>query len=361
MPPSVKLLIVSAAPGQQALLVRKWAHTAPKPLKESIEKRVEYISESNAEDELLRKSAESRESRFVVVVASYAPPPWLRSVHSRLRLQEKGEVLLCSTNRQVNTTPSSSLLRNYITFSDPTNLEKHLRKAVLRQMTRQAYQFRELKTTEEFAGYFELRHRVWQEIGYESQYIVLSDVDWELDHFDLDARHFGLFERESSELLACGRFIEPFGRQNDNQRNVIQEALHREGKESLIKVLQPGPIPQFDFLSVFPKFGEYYRELITKRIKSLEASRIMVRKEKRNKHLGETMMDTLCSWASKKQYDHLFLACAVKHTPFYKKCSFNEVAHLKCKKFPGTNQPAVVMECQLHPTYGPGFENWMLQ
>lgn len=104
----------------------------------------------------------------------------------------------------------------------------------------------------------------------------------------------------------------------------------------------------YDILDEFDGFRAYYRALIHPRyIPAGEVSRVVVDASNRGVGLGEILVDSLVTVASKKKLSVLFLACRASSETFYGTCGFRRVEGLESNKFIEIPEQSIVMEPEL--------------
>ena len=249
--------------------------------------------------------------------------------------------------------PSASIMQSGRHVTSEEMLFETLRKVVLKVRTRHVATARVIRTKEEFADYFALRYKVWEELGYLSPQKVSPDVPLELDFTDRMSLPFGLFSKADGSLLGAARLVRGFGEEYPQTAKLIEELV----KDNSSKVLETNlryPSNQrqlpFDVLQEFNEFQNYYQKLVKRRVTKAEVSRVIVAPDWQQLGLGEVIVDTLCSFAKVHSFQVLFLACHEKHREFYRRCGFEVIPGVTGDHFLSYKVPCLAMERELLPT-----------
>ena len=249
--------------------------------------------------------------------------------------------------------PSASIMQSGRQVTSEEMLFETLRKVVLKVRTRHVATARVIQTKEEFAAYFELRYKVWEELGYLSSQKVSPDVPWELDFTDRMSLPFGLFSKTDGSLLGAARLVRGFGEEYPQIAKLIEE-LVKEKSSKLLELNLRYPSNQrqlpFDVLQEFSEFQNYYQKLVKRRVAKAEVSRVIVAPDWQQLGLGEVIVDTLCSFAKAHSFQVLFLACHEKHRGFYHRCGFQVIPGVTGDHFLTYKVPCLAMERELLPT-----------
>ena len=224
-----------------------------------------------------------------------------------------------------------------------------LRKSLLLVRTRQFAEARVLSGPEELAAFFELRYRIWSELGYLSPNKVCPQTPWELDFTDRTSLPLGIFSKADGKLLGAARLVRGFGEDNHDQIKTIEEMLRNRNAPILQNNFRypDGQSHPFDILGELDRFREYYRDLVRRGISKAEISRVVVAPECRKFGLGEVIVDTLCSLARIHAIRVLFLACHTKHAVFYERCGFHAIRDVAGSQFLTYPVPCIAMEREL--------------
>jgi len=250
---------------------------------------------------------------------------------------------------------STSLLQPvHVVTSDDTLLPV-LRKSLLVVRTRQCAAARVLSTPEELAAFFELRYRVWSELGYLAPHKVCAQTPWELDYTDRTSLPLGVFSKASGKLLGGARLVRAFGEDNLSQIRTIEAMLRQRDARVLLQNFRyPDSVSHpFDLLGELNRFQEYYCDLVRSGIRKAEVSRVVVDADYRRLGFGEVIVETLCSLARVHAIRVLFLACHSRHAGFYRRCGFRTIRGVTGERFLTYEVPCVAMEQELQ-----GEEAW---
>ncbi|MFO0868456.1 MAG: GNAT family N-acetyltransferase [Pirellulales bacterium] len=177
------------------------------------------------------------------------------------------------------------------------------------------------------ASFFELRHRVWKEMGYLSPEKECPQVPWELDYTDRTSLPLGIFSKADGRLLGAARLVRGFGEDDPRQIRIIEDMLRLRNAANLVRNFRyPDSVAHpFDILGELDKFKEYYRNLVLRGISKAEVSRVVVDPDYRKLGFGEVIVDTVCSLARSHGIPGLFLACHRRHAAFYERSGFSPI------------------------------------
>lgn len=239
--------------------------------------------------------------------------------------------------------PSASFLE-VSRFMAARDLIPALRKSIIRLGARQCSLIRPLQSKEDFRAYFSLRYSVWKQLSYIPANKDCADSQWELDYTDRTSHPIGAFSKEGS-LIGCARLVRGLGEESfyvELIKNLIEE---RNDPKLRANFSYPRTLTHpFDVLESFPRFREYYRSLVRNRTSTAEVGRVIVKPEYRKQGLGEVIVDSLVSVASKMAIKVLFLACRKEHQHFYERSGFRAIEGMVCDRFVNVNVPAIAME-----------------
>lgn len=332
--------VVSNSPGELLRQVRKWHHkddTGPSlPVR-----NVMHVADVQRGLEVAR-----RHPNRVVLIADSEDSEEISTALSDAD-QRSLEIIVkegATYNKRANR-PSASLMPHsrFVVVRSP---KEALRKSLLRLMTSQYVEIRELNHTDksEFEQFFALRYRVWKEMGFIPK--RHHKTQWELDFTDRNSVPVGAFSKEGV-LLGCIRLVGPFGAEFDQHVTLIKKMIDGADDRRLRAAFTP-PTDwnrPFDVLDSFPDFGDYYaRQTKNKRTPAAEVSRVIVVPEWRQRGLGEVLVDSAISLARRQGIKLLLLACQPKHAIFYRRCGFRIIRGMRCDSFMRVNVPAIAMD-----------------
>ncbi len=223
-----------------------------------------------------------------------------------------------------------------------------VRKSLIRNYWRNQVQIRPPESDAEWAGYFSLRYRVWEEMDFLTDENKRARTKWEIDWKDRTAYPLCAITPQGN-VVGCVRVLnshqerQPFVSQ-------ITNCLQAIGDGTLLKLFS-FPNAQkfpFDLLGEFRGFGAHYRALIMKNKEPAEISRVVVDPEYRKERLSEVLVDTAVAHPEARHFSPIFLACSEKNVPLYENCGFVPVNGLKSSKYLNIQLPSTVMERQVH-------------
>jgi GNAT superfamily N-acetyltransferase len=248
-------------------------------------------------------------------------------------------------------TPSASLLAasSVSTTADPIAA---LRKAIIRLRTQAYASLRLLASANEFRAYFQLRYRVWRALGYIPDEKLSAKTEYEFDYTDRTAIAIGAF-LDNGAIIGCVRIVLPLGQETHNL-GVIRSIGDETDDPTLQKNLEYPRflVHPFDLLESFPKFQDYYHDLVVQRISKAEVSRVIVDSPYQRNGLGEAIVDSAVSIAQRHGIRRLFLACRDNHQHFYERCGFRVLPGMSCEHFVNVRVPAIAMERDLSTEQG---------
>ena len=265
---------------------------------------------------------------------------------SKFPLARLGEpIILCepdTTNTKYLATASFVNNPAFVTCKDILPV---LEKSFTRSSLRKLVQIRSPASADEWAGYFALRYRVWEECNYLRDENKCARTKWEIDWKDRTAIPLCAIT-PAGKVVGCARLLH--GQEEHRYVSQINALLIGTGDDILQRLFNfphRATLP-FDLLTVFPSFGERFRDLITKRKKPAEISRVAVDPEYRRRYIAEALVDTAVSLAKARRFAPIFLACQERHARLYGKCGFLPVEGLKSEKYLNIQLPSIVMEMQ---------------
>jgi GNAT superfamily N-acetyltransferase len=320
--------------------IQQWIHTSDDRVLHGLVCRVETTAD-------LRKaisSALARPSNTIAVAAGFREREVLRLLPRDLPAPAEIIVLTRPADGLPHKMPLATLLHHpkLVAWHDPIAAA---RKAILRLRTRCYSRIRTLTSDSDWRAYFSLRYQVWKQLRYIPRDKDCPESQWELDYTDRTAEPVGAFTTDG-RLIGCARLVRGIG--NEDPRRVSRiERLIAERRDPCLEGNFEYPRSlnhPYDILESFPKFREYYRELVTRGIRKAEVSRVIVHRNHQGSGLGEVLVDSLVALARARGIDVLFLACVRKHEHFYERSGFLAIEGLQCGRFVNVRVPAIAME-----------------
>lgn len=223
-----------------------------------------------------------------------------------------------------------------------TQLRKSLIRIALRQ---RKIAVRSPSSDAEMSGYFSLRYKVWQSIGYLRGENARTRTQWEIDFWDRTAVPLCAIAPDGT-IMGCLRLISNLGDEEPAYVAKIERLLFRARDPHLSRLFsfQHTPMHPFDVLCEFPGFRAKFRELMQRRTNVAEVGRVAVDPDHRGQCIAEILVDSAISLAQSRRVTCLFLACRDQLGPLYAKCGFTPVPGLRSEKFFNIQAPSIVME-----------------
>lgn len=252
-------------------------------------------------------------------------------------------IILCEPEAANTNNYASASFVNNPAIVACNNVIPFLEKSLIRSSLRKQVQIRPPASAEEWAGYFSLRYRVWEQCNFLRDENKRAITKWEIDWKDRTAIPLCAITPEG-KVVGCARVLKSY----EERPYVFQIAdlLSRVGDETLLKLFSfPHCAKEpFDLLMEFPGFRAHYAEMIKNRKEPAEISRVAVDPEYRGRSLSEALVDTAVAYAEARHFAPLFLACREELIPLYAKCGFTAVKGLKSTKYLNIQLPSVIMQ-----------------
>lgn len=244
-----------------------------------------------------------------------------------------------------------------------------LKSPVVAQSTmasRDAVRIRCVKSATELKKCFELRHRVYDVLGYLEEPVSRAVSRIDMDSFDTKAIHFAAVDYRSNEFIGTARLVttvtpyvgqtvigDPWRTMRDHAewaKAIASEALLKEDCVFHRKINQPIDLP-FPML-LNSDFGTKYRSFMEAHPPASggEVSRVVVSPSYRGLGISALLMRALMSTAFDLKKQFLLLECVPAHAKMYEKYGFRliEGHHFRAQDL---DQLAVGMSLSLddHP------------
>ena len=188
------------------------------------------------------------------------------------------------------------------------------------------YEFRAPKCTEELEQLIRLRYRVYKESRL-AHFTCDSDTGLDIDVFDLNSRHFGLFMVESHRVVPIGyhRIVED---RPGPQISEVQEIARQAG----IHLPANSPDTPFPIMTYCPTAAAVkalYFESKSEGRASSEATKFALSKEHHSLALAKHMIESeVAIHMLHRKTDYAITCCTPVHSRFYSRYGFQQ--------FPGT-------------------------
>jgi GNAT superfamily N-acetyltransferase len=238
-------------------------------------------------------------------------------------------------------------LTTTLIFGDEMRIGEAVRKSWLRgRLRKQSVQIRPIRPDwQELETYFALRYRVYRAEGYIPPEYDSPATGLEIDYADRWSFPMGAFSKEG-RMIACIRLVEEYGKDNE-YRDFIEQIVVGRRDDALNRAWKLRDLPYpFDLCQHFrsQQFGEYYRELVLRRVSKAEIGRVIVLPEHQRQGLGEVLVDTMISRARNRDIQLLLLACKEVHRALYERSGFRQIPNLVCDLFGQYRVKAIAME-----------------
>lgn len=229
-----------------------------------------------------------------------------------------------------------------VACSDPIPFVK---KSLIRSWWRGQVEIRSPPSPEEWAGYFSLRYRIWEECNFLRDENKRARTKWEIDWKDRTAIPLCAITPKG-KVVGCARVLKSHGREELPYVSQITNLLLKIGDDALQNLFRfPNCQKQpFDLLMEFAGFRAHYAELIRNKKEAAEISRVAIDPEYRGRSLTEALVDTAVSLAEARHFATIFLACQERHAGLYSKCGFVPVEGIKSDKYLNIQLPSIIME-----------------
>ena len=341
---SLNILVVCPEMGTENVLtkIRKWNTDEKIRLKKwhfnsTIKKRFDLTSALNTAGENIEQS--------ILVPIGY--DEWEVRDSLAQQAQEHLEVIIRPPRKgqrnELNEIPSSSLLSGSHLVNVQDTLPA-LHKACLKRFFQKRVMIKSLNSVGDFEQYFQLRYKVWKEMGYLKPSRDSINTQWELDYTDRTSSPIGAFDA-NGKMIACARLVFPSGKENYHVR-LLEAMIAQTGDKILHSNFERRRFltHPFDVLETFNGFNNYYARIARRGIRVAEVSRVIVDEIYRSFGLGEVLIDSLVSRAQEQgELDQLFLACQEAHESFYQRCGFNKLEGIESDHFVNMEVQSITM------------------
>ncbi|HOP08381.1 MAG TPA: hypothetical protein PLF13_13965 [candidate division Zixibacteria bacterium] len=195
------------------------------------------------------------------------------------------------------------------------------------------YRFREAVTPDQLEAVMRLRYRVYQNSRL-ARFIPANPHGFDLDCYDLHARHFGLYCGEDVEPVGYLRVVEevdpgPVGHVLDLGRRVPE--LGRRLKETT-----PQPLPLMAYTPNVEVIERLLQEKRDRGEKVVEACRMAIDPDHRSlaaaRHIFESSMSI---YFFARGYHHMFACCDSSKKAFYRRYAVTPLAGIPEEDFAG--------------------------
>ena len=200
-----------------------------------------------------------------------------------------------------------------------------------------------LTTYQDLKNAFHLR---WKERIKNNDPFIVSGIDCclDIDGFDLNASHFGLFEATSLEkkLIGYFRVITP---QPTETTAIIQQIAH-DNSELLYEYIQKPLSAIFHTIKVFdnsPILNTIYQNWTNKKLNIYEFSRLTVNSTYQHARLSLFLIESAINICDIYQIDGAIISVNVEHQPIYLRYGFKIVAELNNHKIGPFNHSAMTI------------------
>lgn len=269
---------------------------------------------------------------------------------SKIHFGGSGEpIIVCDPDAANDNLLATASLVNNPPIVPCKDIVRFVKKSLIRSYWRNQVQIRPPESDAEWAGYFSLRYRVWEENNFLTDENRRARTKWEIDWKDRTAIPLCAIT-SAGKVVGCVRVLKSYGWEEHPFVSQITTCLQAIGDDTLLKLFSfpnAAKFP-FDLLMEFRGFGAHYRALIMKNKEPAEISRVAVDPEYRKEHLSEVLVDTAVAHAEARHFSPIFLACSEKLVPLYENCGFVPVNGLKSSKYLNIQLPSTVMERQVH-------------
>lgn len=205
------------------------------------------------------------------------------------------------------------------------------------------FSFREAETAAEMKSMLQLRYR-----GYLASrcagFMQANPHGLDLDAYDLQARHFGLFQYEGSQKTVVGYMRLAQDSVSPQLKEIWQLSMHYPDLINDINFSSEKPYPIMGHLHQTAPVMDYYHHIKKQGETLVEASRMVIEADRRSSMgLSKFMIDSALSIGlfSSQKYDHCILGCSPAHRRYYERFGFSSLHtdfydHLSCEVLTNT-------------------------
>jgi predicted GNAT family N-acyltransferase len=210
-----------------------------------------------------------------------------------------------------------------------------------------AYRVRCIESAAEMKECFQLRHRVYDELGYLEELISRSASAIDMDSFDTKAIHFAAVDHRSGQFVGTARLVTTVSQHMGQTvigdpwrvvrnhaswaRAIARQALVKEDRIFHEKIHQSTELP---FPILFNSgFGTKYRAFMNQYPPALggEVSRVIVSPLHRGLGISALLMRAVISAAFHLRKKFLLLECVPAHAKMYEKYGFRLIEGHHCR------------------------------
>ena len=326
----------SSAPIWLLADLRKWLHTH--------ENRIAGIKIASIEKEApptgISKDSRRQVDICIYVVSTYKDAERMDEICKRRTCQSLIIYTQGHTDKHFETCILSPIWLCHI-----SEVKLYLSKLVTAVHLTSQYDFRVIKTKEDFNSYFKLRYDVWSNAGYIPDKMQPQTIPWELNFADHFSIPLGVFDHRDT-IVGCARLVRAIGRPAYPQEDIIT-ALLQQNADAILQSNYAGPkrpMHPFDLLEAFNGFRDYYRNLIRNAYRMGEVSRVIVHEDHRHRGIATAMVDCITAIARRRKLDILFLACCRTLAALYERSDFKVVDGIHSDHFGTIPVPSILME-----------------
>jgi len=188
------------------------------------------------------------------------------------------------------------------------------------------YVFREVRTANELLDVLKLRYKVYRNSRL-SAFCPQNDEQIDVDIFDLQARHFGLYavSEPCDRLIGCIRVVS-----ENEQRHKPKFKLLASGSQVFVDKLnrdQSIPLPLCGYSASGEQIAQLYGEWIASGEHVAEAGRLCLDHAYRSLQLALIMVETTLALGFFGNYevDRALVTCSTSHERFYTRYGYRRV------------------------------------
>lgn len=194
--------------------------------------------------------------------------------------------------------------------------------------------FREAKNAKDLELLFKQRYKAFKESRF-GLMVKENSLELDIDGYDFQSRHFGLFQVEDGQEKAVGYFRLVTDSAAPQMKDIWQltikypELLHSLKYDSSI------PLPSIANVDESDEVSQFYTAIKKDNLDMAEASRLTIDSSVRSVTISQFLTDALGAVSFYlMKLDHLLIGCRLGHYRFYKRLGFKLIKETNYNSVP---------------------------
>ncbi len=187
------------------------------------------------------------------------------------------------------------------------------------------YTYREAQNTTELEALLKLRYKVYRNSAL-SNFCPENNAQLDLNPFDLNSRHFGLFENEEGVEKPVG-YMRVVQQERSPSANQVLEIAKKACSKLADCLQQPitKPFPLMTYFRGSEKVDSVLTQLNEHGLKMCEASRFVFAEEVRSLQLAKFVTESSIAIYRALGFYSSIITCSITHSRFYNQYGFSQL------------------------------------